>query len=153
MAGALPDGRKDTIRVLRTIGLSMAGAVTLFAIVALFVNRHAPPRPEEGSLMLYVWIAVATSLVAASMVWWRGNVVPLIEEPLRSDGRGRAAALQTALVVTWALIEAGALFGVVVFFLEGIWVAGALGVGMMWAALAVTWPRGDWLTPASGAAD
>jgi hypothetical protein len=153
MAGALPADRKDAIRVLRMIGLSMAGAVTAFALVALFLNRHAPPQPGGGSPMLFIWIAVATSLAAASMVWWRGNAVPLIDRPRQSDWRARATALQTALVVTWALVEAGALFGVVVFFLEGAWAAGALGVTMIWAALALTWPREEWLATASGATD
>jgi F0F1-type ATP synthase membrane subunit c/vacuolar-type H+-ATPase subunit K len=138
------------VRSMRAIGLAMAGAVTIFALVALLLHRQSPP-PGAGPLMLYLWIAVATSLAAASIVWWRGNVVPLIERAEGDDWRGRAARIQAGLVVCWALVEAGALFGVVVYFLEGAWPAGALGVAMMWLAVALTWPRTGWLAT-SGAA-
>lgn len=153
MAAALPGDRHDALRTMRAIGLFLAGGVTVFALIALLLHRQSPPPAGDGPLILYVWIAVATSLTAASIVWWRGNVVPLIDGSDPRDWRARAPAIQTGLVVAWALVEAGALFGVVVYFLEGAALAGALGVAMMWAALAATWPRADWLTAGDPAGD
>jgi hypothetical protein len=153
MTDPLPADRHRALRTMRAIGLAMAGAVTIFAAIALLLHRQSPPPAANGSLMLYVWIAVATSLAAASMVWWRGNVVPLLDDAGHTDPRSRAAALQTGLVVCWALVEAGALFGVAVYFLEGAGLAGALGVAMMWSALAVTWPRPEWLATRDPARD
>jgi hypothetical protein len=129
----------------------MASAVTLFAVIATFWNRSVAPTAGQDPLMLYVWIAVATSLTAASIMWWRGTVVPLIERPGGNDWRSQAAALQTGMIVAWGLIEAAALFGVVVYFLEGARAAGALGVAMIWTALVLTWPRADWLETRSRA--
>jgi hypothetical protein len=151
MADPNPGDRPGAIRTMRAIGVALAGGVTLFAVIAWLLHRRNPPLAGGGPAILYVWIAVATSLTAASMVWWRGNVVPLIHPPRHGDWRRRAAEIQTGLVVSWALVEAGALFGVVVYFLEGTGLAGALGVAMMWAALALTWPRREWLAEESAA--
>lgn len=150
MTAPLPATPNDAIRTMRAIGIAMAGAVTLFVLIAWLLHRQNPPPATDGSLVLYVWIAVATSLVAGSLVWWRGNVVPLIDpRAQRDDWRRRVPGIQTGLVVSWALVEAGALFGVVVYFLDGAGVAGALGVAMMWAAVALAWPRPEWLAAGS----
>jgi hypothetical protein len=152
MPSDLPTNPASALRTLRLIGLSMAMAVTGFGLIAWFVDRPPSPAGDDGSLVLYLWIAIATSAVAAAMVVWRGKVVPLIERPAQdADWRVRAASLQTGLIVCWSLVEAAALFGVVTYFLAGLTLPGLLGVFMMWAALALTWPRPEWLAAGSGA--
>jgi hypothetical protein len=147
-----PATPQDALRTMRLIGISMAAAVTLFAAITFFLHRQDGSAPAGVPLILYVWVAVATSLTAASMILWRGNVVPHLDRPER-PWRERAGGIQTGLILTWALVEAAALFGVVVFFLSGIRLAGLLGVAMMWAALVLTWPRPEWLASGSAASD
>lgn len=142
----------DALRTMRTIGLALAAGVTSFAALTWFLHRETPPAPADASWLVYLWIAIGTSLVAASMVAWRGLAVPWIEGPeTGADWRTRAARIQSALVVCWSLVEAAALFGVVVYFLYGTVLPGMLGVFIMWAALALTWPQPEWLAAGEAA--
>lgn len=139
------------LRTMRIIGLALAGGVTMFAAVTWFLHQETPPAPADGPWLLYLWIAIATTLLAASMVVWRGMAVPWIERPdPDTDWRVRAAKIHSGAVITWALVEAAALFGVMVYFLQGTVLPGLLGTFIMWAALAFTWPQPEWL--ASGEA-
>jgi hypothetical protein len=138
---------RAALRVMRIIGLSLAGGVTGFAAVIWFLHQDTPPAPADDPWLLYLWIAIATTLLAASMVVWRGMAVPWIERPDPDvDWRERAARIQSGVVITWALVEAAALFGAVVYFVQGAVLPGLLGVFVMWAALALTWPRPEWLS-------
>jgi hypothetical protein len=137
---------KSAIRNLRVTGLAMAGGITVFAAVAWFLHRASPPAPADGPWILYLWIAAATSLIAASMMVWRATAVRWIERPdPATDWQARAAGISNGLVISWALVEGAALFGVVVYFLFGSVLPGLLGVFVMWAALAFTWPQPEWL--------
>jgi hypothetical protein len=136
-----------TVGAMRLIGVALATGVTLFAVVAWLIQPATPPSPVDPTL-LYLWIAVATTLAAVAMIVWRGRVVPYLERPgAETDWGPRAERIQGGLIVTWALVEAAALMGVVVYFMEGHAVAGFGGVALMWGALAMTWPREAWLEP------
>lgn len=139
---------RDALRVMRAIGLALAGGVTTFAVVAWLIQARGATAPPDGPMLLYLWIATATSLVAASMIFWRGRVVPILEEPASEDWRPRAASIQSGLVIAWALVETAAMFGVVVYFIAGYALAGGVAVAMMWGTVALTWPREDWLATA-----
>ncbi len=152
MGAAAPDSPQAAIKTMRVIGVAIASGVTAAALVAWSVQRGGPPPPTATPALFYVWIAVATSLLAASMILWRGNVVPLIQRPaLGSAWRKRARKIQTGVVVSWLVVGGGAIFGVILCFAWGIWQAGALGAAMMWITLAITWPRDEWLAAGSGA--
>jgi len=145
-----PATPQDALRTMRAIGVALCGAVALFALTAWWVHREAPPLPADGPWIFYVWVAFATSLAAASMVFWRGNVVPLIDRPASdADWRDRAGRVQTGLVICWSLVEAAALFGVVVYFIDGVAPAAAMGIAMICGAVAITWPRESWLATGS----
>jgi F0F1-type ATP synthase membrane subunit c/vacuolar-type H+-ATPase subunit K len=135
-----------SIRVMRLIGVALAAGVSLFAVVVWILRQDGQTPPAGEPALLYLWIAFATSLAAASMVVWRGRVVPHLDRSATSDWRPRAGRIQSGLVITWALVEAAALFGVVVYFVAGHGLAGVGGVVLMWAAVVFTWPRADWLT-------
>jgi hypothetical protein len=139
---------KDAIRTMRILGAALGTGVTVFAATVWLLHRNAPPEPA-GPALLYIWIAVATTLVAGSMIVWRGRVVPVVEQPHPGGSwRPLAAAIQTGLLITLALVEAAALFGVVVYLLQGHALAGGLGVTMIWAAVILTWPQEEWLATA-----
>jgi hypothetical protein len=148
MMPGTPSNPRDALRVMRIIAVALAGGVTTFAAIVWFMHLQGLPGGGKGDALLYLWIAVATSVVAVSMILWRGRVVPILEAPATEEWRQRAADIQTGLVITLALIEAAALFGVVVYFLAGFALAGGVGVAMMWAAVALTWPQEEWLATA-----
>jgi F0F1-type ATP synthase membrane subunit c/vacuolar-type H+-ATPase subunit K len=136
------------LRVMRMIGLALGAGVTMFAVAAWVIQPGAAATPSDPPLMLYLWIAMATTLAAGSLVVWRGRVVPhLASASGGADWRERADRIQAGLVITWALVETAALFGVVVYFLDGQVLPIAAGVALMWVALAMTWPRAEWLEP------
>lgn len=133
--------------MLRLIGISLGVGVAVLAIAAWVVQRGATQPPVENSVMVYVWIAFATSLTAGSLVVWRGMVVPHLDAA-RPDGpwQARAERVQTGLIITWALVEAAALFGVIVYYVSGQVLPAAGGLVLMGAALALSWPRREWLS-------
>jgi F0F1-type ATP synthase membrane subunit c/vacuolar-type H+-ATPase subunit K len=145
MGNPVPRSPEDALRAMRLIGLALGASTTLFFLVTWFIQQQGSSPAAGSTLIVYVWVAVATSLLAASMILWRGNVVPHIERPATGDWRDRAGRIQSGLVISWALVEGAALFGVVVYFLSGAWLAGVLGVVMMWTAVLWTWPRAEWL--------
>lgn len=152
MNASVPSSPEAAIRIMRMIGLALGVGVTLFAVAAWLLQQGAVAAPAEPPLTMYLWMAFATSLAAGSLVVWRGRVVPHIEPPAgEADWRARAARIQAGLIITWALVEAAALFGVVVYFLDGHVLPVAGGVALMWVALALTWPRGEWLERESAA--
>lgn len=140
-------GAAQALLTFRMIGASLGIGVTLFAFVSWFRHQQQGPGDVAGdpALMFNLMLGVAVASVVAAIVLWRARVSPLIERP--SPDRERRAApgeIQTNVVMVWALIEGAALFAVVVYFLYGSALAGLLGVALIWAALAATWPRREW---------
>ena len=139
-----------TVRVSRIIAASLIGGVTLFAIIAWLVVQESGPQasdPAAGPVMLYAWAGVAFASVSAAAVLWRLKVSPLIEEPRRGGPGASAAhdeALQTALIITWALLEGPALFGLVVYLLTAWIPAYAGGLLLGWLGIGLTFPRTAW---------
>jgi uncharacterized protein YijF (DUF1287 family) len=148
MAAVRHSSPAAAIGMLRLIGISLAVGVAVLAVVAWFVQRGATQPPVVDSVMVYVWVAFATSLAAASLVAWRGMVVPHLDAG-RPAGpwQARAEKVQTGVIITWALVEAAALFGVVVYFVSGQGLPAVGGLVLMGAALALSWPRTEWLSP------
>ncbi len=141
-----PATPQAALRTMRTIAIALCASIVLLALLAWVTNLGSPPLAAGGPWMFYVWIAFAGSLAAASMVLWRGSVVPLLDRPASDrDWRERASRIQTGLILCWSLVAAAALFGVVVFWRDGIAIAAWLGLAMIFGAVALTWPREDWL--------
>lgn len=137
----------QALLTFRIIGASLGIGVTLFAFVSWFRHQQQGPGNVAGdpALMFNLMLALVVTSVVAAIVLWRARVSPLIERP--SPDRERRAAggeIQTNVVIVWALIEGASLFAVVVYFLYGAALAGLLGVALIWAALAATWPRREW---------
>lgn len=139
-----------TVRVSRIIAASLIGGVTFFAIIAWLVVQESGPQasdPAAGPVMLYAWAGVAFASLSAAAVLWRLKVSPLIEDPRRGAPGAAAAhneALQTALIITWALLEGPALFGVVVYLLFGSDTAFGAGLLLVWLGIGLTFPRAGW---------
>lgn len=137
----------QALLAFRIIGASMGLGVTLFALVSWFLHfQSAPTLPAiDRDLAFNVWLGVAVVATAAAIIFWRTRVAPLIDSPASADERVRQAGeLQTKVVITWALMEAPAMLGVLIYFFYGYVLAGVLGVAMIWAAVAATWPQPEW---------
>lgn len=149
---------EQALFVSRVIAGALVAGVTIFGVVAWLMNTEsgpARPDPALGATLFYVWLGWAFVSAVGSMLFWRARVSPFLESADRSgtgttgaepDPVARASAMMSGMVVSWALIEGAALFGVVVYFLFGSGLAGTLGVLMMWAAAIVTWPKREWFT-------
>lgn len=137
----------QALLAFRIIGASLGIGVTLFAFVSWFRHQQQGPGDAAGdpALMFNLMLAVAVASVVAAILFWRARVSPLIDRPSPDRERAAAGEIQTNVVIVWALIEGAALFAVVVYFLYGTTLAGALGVALIWASLAATWPRREWL--------
>lgn len=143
-----------SLGVARAIAASLLAGVTSFALIAWIIGRQSPisaDDPATGTLFLYAWTALALAAVVAALIVWRANVAPRIERARprhpaapEQDAAADAEALQSGLIITWALIEAPALFGIVVYLLYGYTSAYAAGLLLAWLGIGLTWPRSDW---------
>lgn len=143
-----PRSPDQAILMMRIIGLSLGAGITLFAIVGWFLHqqRGAVAESAYGSLTFNAFLALVALVSAGAIFVWRWRVVAILERPAReTEWQARAAELQTGVIITWALLEGGALVGEVVYFLTGNAVAGALGVLLIWIGIALTWPKREWL--------
>lgn len=133
----------------RAIAAALIGGVTTFAVVAWLEGGGEAARPADAhaaGTMLWAWAAAASAAIVAATALWRTRVAPLIESPrgAREDGPDGAAALQTGLVLVWAILEGAALFGVLVYYLFGTPLALAGGLLLVWLGIGITFPRSDW---------
>jgi hypothetical protein len=140
-----PRDAAEVLRATRLIGLALGTGVTAFALVTWYLQRQAP-LPTQQPWLLHVWIVSALCLAALALMLWRTKVAPLVEvAPVPGSEVIRARGIQTGTVTTWALVESAALFGVVLYLLDGHVLAGLVGVFMIWAAVTLAWPRPEWL--------
>ncbi|MEJ2504400.1 MAG: hypothetical protein P8177_13990 [Gemmatimonadota bacterium] len=141
--------RAQALLALRIIGASLGVGVTLFAGVSGVVHQQGGPFLSFGDPVLvtnlFIGFALVTALAALAV--WRTRVQPLLRDPVGDDWAERATTLQTPVIVTWAILEAGAMAGVAVYFLYGSVLPAIIGVALMWAGLAATWPRAAWFDP------
>ncbi len=146
--GAGPRSPGQAILMLRIIGLSLGTGVTLFAFVSWFLHQQQGPigEPVYGSLTFNGALAMAVLAAIGASFVWRSRVVPVLERPAQeTEWQSRAAAIQTGALITWALLEGGALVAEVVYFLTANGMAGVLGVVLIWAGIGLTWPKREWL--------
>lgn len=146
--GPGPRSPDQAILMMRIIGLSLGTGVTLFAAVSWFLHQQqGPVGPAIDSSLAFngFLLLLALASVGAALVW-RWRVASVIERRGReTEWRPRAAAIQTGVIITWALLEGAALAGEVVYFLTGNALAGLLGVLLIWVGIGLTWPKRAWL--------
>ncbi|MDX1674180.1 MAG: hypothetical protein R3314_05185 [Longimicrobiales bacterium] len=146
--GPGPRSPEQAILMMRIIGISLGTGVTLFAFVSWFLHREQGPIATEFDASLFFNGFVALFLIAGlgALFVWRTRVAPVIQRPTEeTHWRPRAAAIQTGVIIAWALLEGAALVGEVVYFLTGHWVAGLMGVLLIWGGIGLTWPKRGWL--------
>ena len=137
----------QAILIMRIIGGSMALGVTLFAFVAWFMHLQDGLTTDFDPGLAFNGFLVLVLLTGVGAVFiWRARVAPIIERPREeTEWRARASAIQTGLIIIWALVEGAALVGEVVYFLTGYTLAGVVGVLLIWGAVGLTWPKAEWL--------
>ena len=146
--GPGPRSPEQAILMMRIIGISLGTGVTLFAFVGWFLHQQeGPVAPEiDAALAFNGFVALFLLAALGALFVWRLRVAPLIERPHEeTEWRSRASAIQTGVIITWALLEGAALAGEVVYFLTGQTLAGLLGVILIWGGVGLTWPKREWL--------
>lgn len=146
--GAGPRSPEQAILMMRIIGISLGTGVTLFAFVSWFLHQQEsdmaagidPGLAFNGFLALFLIAGIGAIFV------WRSRVAPVIQRPHQeAEWRARAAAIQTGVIICWAILEGAALAGEVVYFLTGHALSGLLGVLLIWGGIGLSWPKREWL--------
>jgi hypothetical protein len=139
----------QALLALRIIGASLGAGVTLFAGVSWLIHQQGGPFLDQDDAALANSLSIGFALVVAlaAVAIWRARVRPLVREPPGTDWVERATTIQTPVIITWALLEAGALISVAVYFAYGVGFAALRGLALMWAGLAATWPQTSWFDP------
>lgn len=143
-----PRSPDQAILMMRIIGLSHGTGVTLFAGVSWFLHQQqgAASSQIDSSLAFNGFLAMLLLATVGAVLVWRWRVAPVLQRRHQeTEWQPRAAAIQTGVIITWAILEGAALVGEVVYFLTGNGLAGLLGVLLIWTGIALTWPRREWL--------
>lgn len=145
---ALGAGAAVRLRAARLIASSLPlGALAFWAIAWVMTDGGARGRAEgavDPVLAFWLWAGLALAGLAVALVL-RGRAVTIAEESARAGEPGsRAGAVQSVLIIAWALLEAQALLAGVLLLALGLeqlvlYAALVYGVG-----LALTFPRAEW---------
>jgi hypothetical protein len=123
----------STLVVLRILHAAMAGSVLLYGGIAALLTRNPPDSLAEraappGYLTPVLGVAAVVVLAAAILVRRhtvaRGRDRLFKEDPSgrattgKPDARARTASYLTRKILSWALVEAAAIFGLVLAFIH-----------------------------------
>jgi len=125
----------------------MLGGVVIFALVTwLFLeDSFGPVEPEAASVLYLAWIGVAIVGIVGWSMFRRKAVAAAGARSLRtSQGHDAHVTVLRHLIVGWALLEAVALFGIVVYGLTGRTAALVASVVVMGFGVARSWPDESW---------
>ncbi len=126
-------GRNDDLRkayrITAFIGLAMVASLIVYAVVVESIKRenapfsgYAPLAPDVLSMLRYALLAVAAvefpliRIVNSLMLSGR---IPLRSATASSPSSSAIQRLVSAAIVTFALCESVAVFGLVLFFIQG----------------------------------
>lgn len=109
-----PNDLRNTIevrlRTVRTLWFSLFISVGLYFLITIFVKRAESQDPNNLLFIVLVGVALAVTLI--SFVLKEQFVRRAIEQQ-------QPDVLQQGFIVAWALNEAPALFGLVIYFASG----------------------------------
>jgi hypothetical protein len=118
----------STLVVLRILHAALAGSVLLYGGIAALLTRNPPDSLAEraappGYLTPVLAVAAVVVLAAAILVRRqtvvRGRDRMFEENPSAApDARARTASYLTRKILSWALVEAAAIFGLVLAFVH-----------------------------------
>jgi F0F1-type ATP synthase membrane subunit c/vacuolar-type H+-ATPase subunit K len=142
MGQTRPISPEGAYRTSSLIAFALVLGATLYAIVALFLQRGAGHLSFDT--MTTVWLAFSVATVAAARLLWARLVVPALPrmgwrtEPISVRDAGR---IQSGLIVIWGLLEGAALFGLVVYSVSGSYITLAGALAVLFIGLLATRPR------------
>ena len=125
------------INLALPLGVTVAVLIPLLAGDVLITGARTP-----APVLIYAWAALVLAAGVAALWFWRARVEPLIDA--RTESGGTQAQLTSHLVITWALMEAPALMGVVVFIVNGALWVGVASMLLMWIVALATRPQRAW---------
>lgn len=151
----MDNGAHVVLRVARIIAASLpAGVAAFWAVAWVLTNGGAAPySPEaiDAALAFRIWAVVALAGFAGAL-YFRGRALAVVESVGRDDRAalvGHAGAVQSNLIIAWALLEAPALFAGVVFLLLGDRHVLLAALPLYLIGLGATYPRAEWFGASS----
>ncbi len=112
----------------RLLHLAFCSGLFVFLGVAWFISRQMTPTPLPA-LVIYLPLLVGAVVFTAAF---------MLRTRLLDDGSGTASEWWRAnlqrVILLWALFEAPALFGIVIYIVSGNWIpliAGAAGLFLL----------------------
>jgi hypothetical protein len=140
------------LRSARLIAIVLSAGVVMFWIIAWVVLTEGgrggmAPGAISRELALWIWGATALAGLAAAMLF-RGRALDVAGTASRAEpaplSAEEAGAVQTNLIIAWALLEGPALLSAVFFSMladaQILWLGAAVFAGGM----ALTFPRAKW---------
>ena len=124
-----PDGLKEAYRRTAVIGVAMMSTLVMYLVVALVVESTNDPFEgfaglEDGGLLRNLFLGLSLlQIVAIKIIRSRALYTPHQPVPYQEATPARQSQLRSRLValsiVTFALAESIAVFGLVLFLLNG----------------------------------
>ena len=128
------------------VGMSLPLGATMLVVVAAFLTGDAaaptPERAERARILTYAFVGMLALLSGTALFFWRTRVEPIIHD--LENTQATQSVLMSNLMVVWALVEAVALFGGVLFLLHGTAWTGVTGVLLSWLVFLMTRPQLEW---------
>jgi hypothetical protein len=122
---------------------------TLFGVMAWWLTRHgAVPSMalNEATALVYAWLAAVTGATLAATRMWSARTAMLTRDRRRGPGVPPEALLARLLPI-WVVLDAPALFGVLLYLLTGAPVLLLASLLYLWVAMWLARPRSSWREP------
>ncbi|RDC56745.1 hypothetical protein DU508_05960 [Pedobacter chinensis] len=105
------------LKTLQTIHLALCAGVFLFALVTIFLNREImffDPNPQTTAPFNPIFPIMGLTTISASIFFFK-NLISKIDKTEPVDSK--INLYQSAFIISSALLEGGALFNIVGFFI------------------------------------
>jgi hypothetical protein len=134
-------------RTTVVVHVGLALGPTLFGAAVWWLSRQgAVPAMalREATPLIYAWLAALTALVVGAAKVWTARVEPLEGAVRSGQGGPPPESVLAMLLPVWVMLEAPALFGIILFMLTGAPLLLAAALLFLWSSLWLTRPREEW---------
>jgi hypothetical protein len=149
MQGIGRDSAGPLFRTSAVVHMALALGPTTLAAVAWVASRSgAVPSMglPEARVLLYTWLVAMVGAALVTIRLWGARAEPLDRAVERGSGGPPPESLLALLIPVWAVLEAPALFGVVLFLLTGAPMLLASSLLYLWIGFWLTRPRRAWFS-------
>jgi len=143
----LRDRSGPLYRTTVVVHIALALGPTLFGAVVWWLSRQgAVPAMAlpEATALVYAWLAAMTGATLGAVRMWSARVEPLEAELALGRTATPPESVLALLLPVWAVIEAPALLGIILFMLTGAPLLLVAALLYLWTGFWLTRPRPEW---------